>query len=89
MSRDHYNDKETKPYQYIKTLLKVSDHVFDKNPSTTLKDFVLFLKQKYGSTAQGSRLEDTSSKAQGMKKAFSEVSHMTSKVKEFFNFFQS
>ena len=46
-----------------------------------LKDFVLFLKEKSGSRAQGS-------KVRGMKKAFSKVFHARSKVKEFFNFFQ-
>ena len=48
-----------------------------------LNDFVLFLKQESGSRAQGSKAQ--SSKARGMKKAFSEVLHARSKIKNILN----
>ena len=50
--------------------------------TVVLKDFVLFLKQESGSRVQGS-------KARGIKKAFSNVLHARSKVKEFLNFFSN
>ena len=56
---------------------------FSSLQMVVLNDFVLFLKQESGSRAQGSKAQ--SSKARGMKKASSEVSHASSKIKNILN----